>query len=170
MKFIHFIDENRVLFIRKYFKNKILDFIMFIVSFLGNLGLIWVFIDIYVFFFAKNKPLGIAIFISLIVNAIVVNAVLKPHFSRIRPYEKLKFDIKIKKPTDYSFPSGHTAASFAVVGSLYVFNSNLFIPSLILSLLMGFSRMYLGVHYFSDVFAGGLIGYIIGFIVGNIII
>ena len=63
---------------------------------------------------------------------------------------------------DDSFPSGHTGASFSAVSALYAGRSKLWIPSLILAVLIAFSRLYLYVHYPTDILAGAAIGIMAG--------
>ena len=85
---------------------------------------------------------------------------LKHLIARSRPYDCILGLIPlITPPTDYSFPSGHTAASFAVGALLFrKLPKRYGIPALVLAALIGFSRLYLGVHYPSDVLAGALLG------------
>ena len=90
---------------------------------------------------------------------------LKNIVSRIRPYD-LKQDIEllIKRLSDYSFPSGHTLASFEAATVLMIKDKRLGIPALILAILIAFSRIYLYVHYPSDVLAGILFGIAFAFL------
>ncbi len=84
---------------------------------------------------------------------------LKKCFRRERPYQKLERVICMRVPSDrFSFPSGHTAAAFVAVAVFGSFYSWLFVPLLVLACLIGFSRVYIGVHYPSDVTAGALLG------------
>jgi undecaprenyl-diphosphatase len=103
--------------------------------------------------------------IALALHICLCNLLIKPLVARPRPFT-INTDIRllITAPTDYSFPSGHTAASFAVAFSLLFGKNKLCSLAFILSALIAFSRLYLYVHYPTDVFAGILIGCFIGLI------
>ena len=98
--------------------------------------------------------------LALLGSLIINNLILKNLIARIRPYEIINGLVPlIEKPTDYSFPSGHTGSSFAAACILYRKLPKRFgIPALILAILIGFSRLYLGVHYPSDVLCGIISG------------
>ena len=102
---------------------------------------------------------------GLVLEIVCCNLVLKPLVARIRPCDvNTAVRLLIAWPDDFSFPSGHTGASFAAVAALYASRSKLWIPSLILAVLIAFSRLYLYVHYPSDVLAGIAIGIMAGWI------
>lgn len=88
---------------------------------------------------------------------------LKPLVARIRPCNVVKnINMLIPIPKDFSFPSGHTAVAFAVTSALCFCKNKIWIPSALLSLLIAFSRMYLYVHYPSDILGGVLLGVLVG--------
>ena len=95
---------------------------------------------------------------SLAGNALVCNVILKPLVNRTRPYTLLEYDILIPPVGDASFPSGHTSASFAAATALYAMNKKWGIAAYIFAAVMGFSRLYLGVHFPTDVLAGAFCG------------
>ena len=97
---------------------------------------------------------------ALLVDLVICNGILKPLVHRIRPFDvKTGIELLVKRPTDYSFPSGHTAASFASVTALYLAGEKkLWIPALVLAVLIAFSRLYLYVHYPTDVLGGVVAG------------
>lgn len=98
--------------------------------------------------------------------AVIGNLILKNLVARSRPFFfNTAVDLLISVPTDYSFPSGHTMSSFTAAVILYHADKRLGIPALILAFLIAFSRLYLYVHFPSDVIAGALIGIAIGFVV-----
>lgn len=109
--------------------------------------------------------------VALIADLIICNAILKPIVARPRPYSINK-TIKLLVPPlrDYSFPSGHTAASFASVSALYFAGrKRLAVGALVVSILIAFSRMYLYVHYPTDVLGGLIIGLLCGWVADVII-
>jgi undecaprenyl-diphosphatase len=89
---------------------------------------------------------------------------LKPLIARIRPCDvNTTVTLLIARPSDYSFPSGHTASSFCSASALYFSRTRLWIPALVIASLIAFSRLYLYVHYPSDILAGAVIGILIGY-------
>lgn len=139
------------------------DFIMPLLSGLDNGGAVWLILAGLLLLFPKHRKTGIAILIALGIETICCNLVLKPLVARIRPCDiNATIQLLIARPTDFSFPSGHTGSSFAAASALLFSHNKLWIPATILAVLIAFSRLYLYVHYPSDVFAGALIGIICG--------
>ncbi len=148
-------------FIQQNMAGGILDPIMIFITHLGDAGILWILASIILLCFPKTRKIGGAIALSLVVEALICNVALKPLIARTRPYdvnEAMKSLLLIKAPTDYSFPSGHTGAAFATVGALFFIKCKAWIPTAILSALIAFSRMYLYVHYPTDVLCGLLLG------------
>lgn len=142
-----------------------LDVLMPLITKLGDSGAIWIVLAGCLLISRKYRKTGIALCCALVLDTIVCNGILKPFVARIRPCDiNTAVELLIPRPTDFSFPSGHTAASFAAVSALYFSRRKLWIPALFLALLIAFSRLYLYVHYPSDVVAGMLLGSIFGFI------
>ena len=109
--------------------------------------------------------------VALIADLIICNVILKPIVARIRPYSiNQTVQLLVTPLKDYSFPSGHTAASFASVSALYFAGrKRRAAGALIVSVLIAFSRMYLYVHYPTDVLGGLIIGLLCGWIADMII-
>ena len=113
----------------------------------------------------RTRKLGLVVTAALVLEAIPCNLILKPLVARARPFTvNPAVELLITKPTDFSFPSGHTSASFAVVSALFFRKERLWIPAGILAALIAFSRLYLYVHYPTDVLAGALVGILAGWI------
>ncbi len=139
----------------------ILNKIMVIFTKLGNGAFIWWITLCFPFLLQKDtRTKGVYLTIALGVTYVTGELIIKPLFSRTRPSTKLSDDeLIIKRPKDYSFPSGHTASSFtAFVVTLLLCQPYVYIPVLIGTLIISFSRMYLRVHYFSDVICGAILG------------
>ena len=144
-------------------KSGLMDSIMPLISHLGDSGLVWIILSIGLVIPKKTRKLGFVMIIALVLNGIICNIILKPMLARLRPFDvNTSIKLLINKPRDFSFPSGHTSASFTAASVLFFRRSKLFVPSLILATLIGFSRLYLYVHYPSDVVGGIILGIVCG--------
>ncbi len=146
-------------------RNPIMDLLMPAITTLGNSGLIWIILAGILILMPKYRKVGVAVMAGLVLEVICCNLVLKPLVARIRPCDvNTAVQLLIARPDDFSFPSGHTGASFAAVAALYTSRNRFWIPSLILAGLISFSRLYLYVHYPTDILAGIAIGVMAGWI------
>ena len=136
-------------------KNPVLDKIMVFITRLGNGGILWIMIGVLLLCTKKHRRLGILIAIGLALDLIFGNFILKPLIARERPFT---YDenilLLITAPKDFSFPSGHTLASFTTALTVYKIYKKWGIFLIVLSSLIAFSRLYLYVHFTSDVIAG----------------
>ncbi|MBR5157893.1 MAG: phosphatase PAP2 family protein [Clostridia bacterium] len=154
-----FILDSIKSFFSCYFLNSFMPF----VSFLGNSGGIWIVSGIILLIFPKYRKNGWFVLLSLLAGFIICNLTLKPLVARPRPcWIRPDAALLISVPHDFSFPSGHTVSSFAAAESLRYANRKLGIWAYILAILIAFSRLYLYVHFPSDVFIGALIGFMCG--------
>lgn len=152
-------------FIQLYLRCDFLDTVMPLITMLGNGGILWILVCLVLLISPKTRKIGLVVMLALILEALCCNVILKPLIARVRPFDvNTAVQLLISRPRDFSFPSGHTGASFAVVGALYFSKHRLWIPSLIISILIAFSRLYLYVHYPTDVLAGALIGILAGWL------
>lgn len=144
------------------------DVWMPLISRLGNAGMIWILLMCLLLVIPRTRKWGIALAAALCLDAVICNMILKPVVGRIRPCDvNQSVQLLIARPADYSFPSGHTAASFTTVAALYFAGAKkLWKITLPLALLMAFSRMYLYVHYPTDVLGGVIVGCAAGYL-GN---
>ena len=149
-------DSSVLLWIQNNMRSDLLtSFFKFITS-LGDSGAIWILITVLLLIFSKTRKTGYICASSLSTSFIVNNLILKNLIARPRPYVTIPdLTALIPFPHDFSFPSGHTAASFAVATVIYLTVPKKYgIPALILATLIAFPRLYLGVHYPTDVLAG----------------
>ena len=155
-------DGQLLLWLKETFSHPVLDEIMIFVSSLGNKGKIWIAIGLlFLLLGFKNKKWvnrGFLVLFSLGANFLACNLVLKPLFDRTRPYYVLDYTPLIPPVGDPSFPSGHTSASFAAATAIYAINKKWGVAAYLFAAVMGFSRLYLGVHFPTDVLAGALVG------------
>lgn len=154
------LDINILLYIQGSVRASWLNpFVVFITS-LGNAGIFWVLLSALLLISKKTRKIGIISFLALLSSLFINNLLLKNLVRRMRPYDACRMLTPlVAKPVDFSFPSGHTGSSFA---SAYVMYRQLpkkaGIGMLVLAALIGLSRLYVGVHYPSDVLAGVLTG------------
>ena len=150
------LDGEILLQIQQHLRTDMLTPLMKFVTFLGNGGWFWILCAVVLLAIPKTRKTGYAAVLSLIFGVIVTNLLLKNIVARPRPFAEIEALIPlIAKPTDFSFPSGHTTASFAVaLVMLRMLPKKIGIPAVVLAALVAFSRLYLGVHYPTDVLAG----------------
>lgn len=151
-----------------------LDFIMPIITMFGDAGIFWMACATLLLFFRKTRRTGLGMWFAMAMGLLVCNIILKPAVGRMRPYDFQKeyfqviINLLIEKETSLSFPSGHTIASFEACTVLLLNSKRMGIPALILAILIAFSRMYLYVHYPTDVIFSVFAGILFG-ILGNLI-
>ncbi len=144
-------------------RTPIMDLLMPAITTLGNSGLIWIILAGILILMPKYRKAGVAVMVGLVLEVICCNLVLKPLVARIRPCDvNTAVQLLITRPDDFSFPSGHTGASFAAVSALYFNRNRIWIPALMFAALIAFSRMYLYVHYPTDILAGIILGIMAG--------
>ena len=141
-----------------------LDAVMPVITVLGDAGIFWIALAAVFLLLPKHRKMGLSMGVALMMGLVFCNMILKPVVGRIRPYDyQLEFFQKtipllIERQHDFSFPSGHTIASFEAAVAMLICNKKLGIPAMILAVLIAFSRMYLYVHYPTDVIASVILG------------
>ena len=155
------IDNSILLFIKNNMHGHMMDKAMVIITSLGNGGIIWIIIAVLLMINKKYRKIGVMALGSLILSTILGEGILKHVVQRLRPSQDIPvINMLIAKPLSYSFPSGHTTSSFAVAGVLAKYLKKYAIGLLGLASLIAFSRLYLYVHYPTDVVAGIILGLI----------
>lgn len=160
MDFIINMDSDILLYIQENIRSNNLDVFFSNFTKLGNGGILWIGISLMCIIFKKTRKLGLMISLSLLFGFIITNLTLKNFIARTRPFYTIQdLYALIPYPKDYSFPSGHTTSSFAVCTTLFIMLKKRYsFIFLIFATLMGFSRLYVGVHYPTDVLCGLIIG------------
>ena len=150
-------------------QSAFLDKIMPIITLLGDAGIFWIALAVLLLFTRKYRKAGLGMGIALMMGLVICNMILKPTVMRPRPYDLqetmgVMINLIIDKQHDFSFPSGHTIASFEACTVLLLADKKLGIPATLLAILIAFSRLYLYVHYPTDVIASVILGTIFGII------
>lgn len=174
-------DEGILIYIQENFRSDVITPFMKFITHTSDSGLCWIILCIILVLIPKTRKAGIIAGSSIAAEAVITNLLIKNIVARTRPYEVVEGLVNIiEKQKDYSFPSGHSGASFAVAGALFII-ALLGIPAiaktgefsrektsaaykifavitLIYAALIAFSRLYVGVHYPTDVLGGILLG------------
>mgnify|MGYP003571522005 CR=1 FL=1 len=140
----------------------LLDKVMIGITYLGEKGIFWIGIAIILLFFKKTRKCGIFMLISMAIGVIIGNGIIKNLVARPRPcWIDESINLLISNPKDFSFPSGHTLASFEAAITILLHNKKWGIAAILLAICVGISRLYLFVHFPTDVLAGAILGTII---------
>ena len=149
-----------------------LDTVMPLITALGDAGIFWMVMAAILLLFKPTRRVGLGMGIAMLMGLLLCNLTLKPLCQRPRPYDyqyktfgKL-IPLIIERQHDFSFPSGHTIASFEAAGVIAMNNKKWGIGALALACLIAFSRLYLYVHYPTDVLVSVVLGLVLAF-VGN---
>lgn len=153
-------------------QNDFLDALMVGITTLGNAGAVFIVLGLALMFTKKYRKAGFGVLLALLVMLLCNDLFLKEFFARPRPFNLFGTDPEkyavwgteyvfpelVHKPSSFSFPSGHTASAFAAAIALLWYDRKLGIPVTVFAALMGFSRIYVQVHYCTDVLFGALSG------------
>ena len=146
-------EQQTLLWFQEHLRRSWLTAAMKIATFLGNGGILWLTACACLLVRQQTRRAALTALLSLVFSALVCNALLKNLVERARPFDKIPgLQFLIRKPHDFSFPSGHTSSSFAVA-TVFLATLPLWfgLTALGIAAVIAFSRMYLGVHYPSDV-------------------
>lgn len=153
------IDELILFCLQNNIKNPMLDRIMIFLSSLGNNGFLWIMTAFLLLIFKRSRKCGICLLCSVYLAMLLGDGILKPLFGRVRPCNVfLQVKLLIPAPHTPSFPSGHTMVGFASAKVFSYYNRPTGYAAYVLAALIAFSRMYLFVHYPSDILGGIVFG------------
>lgn len=159
MELVEKIDFLIIDFIRENLSCGFLDLLMEITAKLGDKGIIWIISAALMMMWKKYNRCGVTTLASLAAGAVVGNLLLKNIFQRERPcWINDGIEMLIAIPRDYSFPSGHTLSAVAAAVTVYHFDKKLSVPFCIFAVMTAFSRLYLYVHFPTDVIVGAVVG------------
>lgn len=158
-------EADILLWIQNNIRNDILTPFMRGITFLGEAGWFWILLTVIFLLKRKYRSVGIASGIALFGSLILNNLILKNVVGRIRPYEVIDgLRLIGHQASDASFPSGHSAASFAAATAFFLMlPKRIGVLFIILAGLIAFSRLYIGIHYPTDVIFGIFDGILLGF-------
>lgn len=153
-------EGSILLWIQNNLRSGFLDPIMKAITMLGDKGLIWILITLALLIARRTRKLGVMCAASMVFGLIITNLIIKNWAARIRPYEMVQgLNCIVPLAKDWSFPSGHTTNSLACAWVIFRKAPKKFgVPALILAILIAFSRLYVGIHYPTDVLGGAVIG------------
>ena len=162
MAAINGIDHSILFWIQESLRADALTPAVKFITHLGDVGLFWIVLSILLVIFRRTRRIGVACVISMVIGLVITNVIIKNWAARIRPYDFFNdLTLLIQKQDDFSFPSGHATNSFACAWVIFRMAKKRYgVPTLILAILISLSRLYVGVHYPTDVLAGFVVGVI----------
>ena len=150
--------------------NPILSPILYFFTCIGEAGIVWILLALLLLTVLpkKYRSAGLTVAFALIFSLIMCNGVMKNAYHRIRPfvtdptlYEGQLYNV-FATIHDWSFPSGHTSASFAAAAALFMWHKREGAVAIVVAALISISRLYLTVHYPSDVLVSLVLGSLYG--------
>lgn len=156
-------------FIHEHLACRFLDVVIPILTSLGNAGICWFLAAFALICTKKYRANGIVMILSILAGALIGNLTLKPLVARARPSWICNVPLLIANPTDYSFPSGHTLSSTIGAVCLTCTNRKFAAVAIPFAILMAFTRLYLYVHFPTDVLAGAALGVVIAFFMQKLV-
>ena len=145
------------------FRNPVMNTISIFFDYAGAHGEIWIAFTAVLLAFRRTRRAGLAMALALGLYMLAGHCALKPLFARPRPCDlQPEMLTLVARPHGWSFPSGHTASAFAAAFALWLQNRRLGVPALVLAGFISFTRMYLYVHFPTDILGGVALGLAVG--------
>lgn len=151
-------------------RSPALDWLVPKITFLCEAGWFWIALTVLFLVWKKHRRCGWNMLTAILLSVVSGNLILKHLAARPRPcWINTGIDMLVAIPKDYSFPSGHSMVSFAAAVAMLQYDKRMGIPAVILAALIALSRLYLYVHFPSDVLVGTLMGILFGIIAPKIV-
>ena len=164
MQFIENIDFSILFWIQENLRCAFLDVVLPFLTTLCNNGEIWIACGIALICFKKYRRYGIILLVALLLGSLIGNEIIKPLVARARPCNSVDVlpDMLVSVPKSFSFPSGHTASSAVGATVITMANKKFGFAAIPVAVLIAFSRLYVFVHFPTDVLCGAILGVAIG--------
>ncbi|MCI9224248.1 MAG: phosphatase PAP2 family protein [Acutalibacter sp.] len=155
-------DSAVMTFVQSGFHNPVTDTIFPAVTYLGESGIFWILLSLLIIALGRKngwRTTGCLMLAAMLLGLLLGEIALKNIICRPRPFQEMpEISLLIPPPSGYSFPSGHSCASFAAATIIFLKDKRPGTAALALAALIAFSRVFLFVHYPTDVLAGSLLG------------
>lgn len=164
-KIIEF-DKRVAFMFPKLYHHKVLNECMKFIASIGDFGMVWIALVLLLSIYPQTRILSQKMLFALLLATIVGQVTIKSLVKRLRPCQEYpEVEILVPVPSDRSFPSGHTTSSFACATTVCFFYPGIGAICLLFAFSMAFSRVYLFVHYVSDVVVAMFLGILVGIFV-----
>ena len=165
------LDQQALVWIAEHLRCGLLNPVVEFYTRLGNTGLLFIGLALLMLCFKRTRRAGASALCAMLIGLVVVNFTIKPLVSRPRPWLVIEnFASLVEEHDPNSFPSGHTCAAFAaaMVWVRTLPQKRDRVIAAVMAVLMGLSRLYVGVHYPSDVLAGAVIGALCAWVIWKV--
>ena len=153
------IDSAILRLIQRLLSSNVSNFFFSNITVLANAGVLWISLSIIFAIMPKTRKMGFTMMLAMIFGLIFGNLLIKNVVARMRPYQvDTTIQLIINKPSEFSFPSGHTLCSFGASISIYLYRKKLGVCMIVIASAIALSRMYLYVHFPTDIVGGILLG------------
>lgn len=165
--FLQNLDGGILVWIQQWIRQEWLDPVVTIFTHLGDKGILWIVLSVVMLLYKPTRKAGVGALMAMLMGLLITNLILKGLVARPRPFLEVEGLLPlIPAPDPHSFPSGHTTAAFAAAVAWWKLAGRKWIrySGGVLAVCMGLSRLYVGVHYPTDVLGGACVGLFCGWL------
>ena len=154
------LDGSILLWIQDHLRADFITPAVKVITHLGDKGIFWIALALVLIAFRRTRRIGLTCALAMLFGLMLTNLLIKPLVARVRPYEVVEGLTRIiEAQRETSFPSGHTTCGLACAWVIFRMAPKKYgVPTLALAILIALSRMYVGVHYPTDILGGAVIG------------